>query len=75
MTYPGIVEIERQDNTPRQHGLSAPARLVIGALALFGAVTLVQWVLVSLLAIVKFAIVIVVVIGVAGWVVSAKSRR
>lgn len=52
-----------------------PARLVIGGLALFGAVTLVQWVLTSLIAIVKFGLVIVVVVGVAGWVLSAKSRR
>ena len=52
-----------------------PARLVIGGLALFGAVTLVQWVLTSLIGIIKFGLVIVVVVGVAGWVLSAKSRR
>lgn len=55
--------------------MSLPGRLVIGGLAVFGAVTLVQWVLASVLAIVKFVIVIVVLIGVVGWVLSAKSRR
>lgn len=69
------MEIEQQKNSPQQRGLSLPARLVIGGLALFGAVTLVQWVLTSLIAIVKFGLVIVVVVGVAGWVLSAKSRR
>ncbi|GJM37170.1 MAG: hypothetical protein DHS20C19_05370 [Acidimicrobiales bacterium] len=52
-----------------------PARLVIGGLALFGAISLVQWVLTSLIAIVKFGLMIVIIVGVVGWVLSAKGRR
>lgn len=52
-----------------------PARLVIGGLALFGAISLVQWVLTSLIGIVKFGLMIVIVVGVVGWVLSAKGRR
>ncbi|MDW3220692.1 MAG: hypothetical protein R8F63_18965 [Acidimicrobiales bacterium] len=69
------MELERQQNTPSQRGLSMPARLVIGGLALFGAISLVQWVLTSLIGIVKFGLMIVIVVGVVGWVLSAKGRR
>ena len=71
------MELERQANTPRRRNsrLSTPARIVVGALAIFGAVTLVQWVLTSLLSIVKFGLLVVVIIGVAAWVVSAKASR
>ena len=68
------MELEEQRNAPSR-GLSLPTRLVVGGLALFGAVTLVQWVLSSLLAIVKFGLVVVVLVGVVGWVLSAKGRR
>lgn len=68
------MEIEQQRNAPSR-GPSLPARLVVGGLALFGAITLVQWVLSSLIAIVKFGLVIVVLVGVVGWVLSAKGRR
>lgn len=49
--------------------------LVIGALAAFGAVTLVQWLLVSIIGLVKVALALIVLVGVAGWVVSTKANR
>ena len=69
------MDLERRTATPRRQGLPAPARLVIGTLALFGAVTLVQWVLASVLTIVKFGLLVVVVVGVGAWVIGAKGRR
>ena len=68
--------IERQQATsPKRQGLSVPARLVIGAVAIFGAITLVQWVVGALIGVIKFALVVVVVIGVGGWIIGAKGSR
>jgi hypothetical protein len=55
--------------------MSMPARLVLGALAIFGAVTLVSWVLASIIAFVKFGLLVIVIIGVGAWVVNAKGSR
>lgn len=52
-----------------------PARVAIGALAIFGALSVVQWAMSALVGTVKFALVVVVVIAVAAWVVSAKGSR
>jgi hypothetical protein len=52
-----------------------PARIVLAGLAVFGAITIVGWVLASVLAIVKFGVVLVVIAGVALWVVQAKGSR
>lgn len=52
-----------------------PARLALGALAIFGAVTMVQWVIGAVLGIIKFALVVVVVVAVGAWVVGAKGSR
>ncbi len=49
--------------------------IVVAALAAFGAVTLVQWVFVSIIGLVKLALTIVVLLGIAGWVISAKANR
>lgn len=69
------MEIERRQTSPRRNGIPMPARIVVGALAVFGAVSLLQWVLTSILSIVKFGLLVVVVVGVAAWVVSAKGSR
>ncbi len=61
------------DSAPRK--LSFPATLVLAALAILIAITVVQWVLTSLVAIVKFVLVVVVVIGAFAWVISAKANR
>lgn len=68
------MEIDRNPK-PRPPGISVPARLVIGGLALFGAVSIVQWVLSSLLGIVRFGIVIAVVVAIVVWVLTAKGNR
>lgn len=52
-----------------------PAVVVIAALAVFGAVTLVQWVVGSLAGILKFGLFVVIIVAVGSWVVSAKGSR
>ena len=47
----------------------------MGALAIFGAITLVQWVIASLLGVVKLALLVVVVVGIAAWVIGTKGNR
>ena len=67
--------IERSGGSPARKRLPFPAIVVIGGLSVFGAITAVQWVLTSLLGIVKLVVVIVVIIAAAGWVISAKANR
>ncbi len=55
--------------------MSFPAVVVIAALAVFGAVTLVQWVVGSLAGILKFGLFVVIIVAVGSWVVSAKGKR
>lgn len=69
------MEPEHPTRSPERRGLTTPGRILLGALAVFGAITLMQWVLVSILAIVKFLLLIVVVLAVGAWVVGAKSSR
>jgi len=52
-----------------------PARLALGALAVFGAISLVQWVLGALIGVIKFALVVVVAVSVGAWIISAKGSR
>ncbi len=56
-------------------GLSLPARVAIGALALFGAIVVAQWLIGALIGLVKFALVVVICVALAAWIVQAKSRR
>ncbi len=67
--------IEKHNKQQPQRRISAPAVIVIGGLAVFGAVTLVQWLLASILGLVKLIVAVVVLLGIAGWVVSAKANR
>lgn len=69
------MEIDRNPNPPRPPGLSAPARLVVGGLALFGVVSVVQWVMSSLFGIVKFGIIVGLVLAISAWVITAKGAR
>ena len=55
--------------------MSLSARVVVGALAVFVAITMVQWALTAILSIVKFGLVVAVIIAVGLWVISAKSSR
>ena len=52
-----------------------PAMIVIGALAVFGLITAVQFTLSWVVGFAKFLLVVVVVVAVAAWVISAKGRR
>lgn len=52
-----------------------PAVIVLGALAILGAITLVQWALAAVLGLIRIAILIVIVVAVGAWVVSAKANR
>ena len=67
------IEKSRRKSISRETSL--PARIVIGALALFGAIMLAQWVLATVLNVIKFGLLVVVVLGIAAWVVSAKGNR
>lgn len=58
-----------------QSGLPLPAIVIIGVLAVFGAITALQWLFASLLFIVKLVLVVVLVLAVLGWVISAKANR
>jgi hypothetical protein len=80
LIYHGAVEMERRTppakpNQRIRGGLPLPARIAIGALAVFGTITLVTWVITSLLAIVKIALLIVVIISLGAWAISAKGSR
>ncbi len=67
--------IEKAGEPPARSGLPLPAVVALGALAVFGAITAVQWVLSSLLGLIKFGLVVVVVVAVAAWVISSKANR
>jgi hypothetical protein len=67
--------IEKHDRRPERQGLPLPAVIVIGALAIFGAITAVQWALGAVVGVVKFGLVILIVFSVGAWIVSAKGRR
>lgn len=55
--------------------MSLPAVIIVGALAVLGAITLVQWALSAVLGLIRFAILVVIVVAVGAWVVSVKANR
>ena len=55
-----------EPRTPRPRGPSMPTLLVMGALAVVGAITLVQWVVAAFTWLVTLAMLLVVVVGL-GW--------
>ena len=63
---------ERAEKTGR---LPWPALLVLVALAVVGAVTLVQWVVAVFAWLVMFAMLMLVLVGLAFWVATEKRRR
>ena len=56
-------------------GLPFPAVVVIAALAVFGVITIVQWLVSSLTGILKFGLFVLIVVAMAGWVVNVKGKR
>lgn len=63
---------ERAEATRR---LPWPARLVVAALAVVGAITLVQWVVAVFAWLVMVAVLMVVLLGLAFWVATEKRHR
>ena len=56
-------------------GLPFPAVVVIAALAVFGVITMVQWLVGSLAGILKFGLFVLIVVAIAGWVINVKGKR
>ena len=70
------MDLERRTSDPaRSSGLPLPAKIALGGLAIWGALTLVQWVIFSALRFIRFGLFVVIVVALAGWVVSAKASR
>ena len=55
--------------------LPLPAVVVIAALAVFGVITIVQWLVGSLAGILKFGLFVLIVVAIAGWVINVKGKR
>jgi len=55
--------------------LPVAATVAIGGLAVFGAITLVQWLLGAVLGLVRFGIAIVVVLAVLAWLFGRRADR
>ena len=56
-------------------GLSWPVLVIAAALALFGALTLIQWTLAAFVGLIKGSLLIVVVIAAIALVLQVKARR
>ena len=69
------MDLERRTDDSASGGLSFPAKVALGGIALLGAVIVVQWVLLSALRFIRFGLFIVIVIAVIGWILNAKARR
>ena len=61
--------------TAKQNSMSFPSVVIIAALAIFGAVTLIGWLLGAIVGFLRFGLFIVIVVAIAAWVVNAKGRR
>lgn len=70
MKYPG-----NMSKSGSASGLPFPALVVVAALAVFGMITLVQWLVGSLAGILKFGLFVLIAVAIAGWVVSIKGKR
>ena len=67
-------------NADRQSGfdgrrMSRPVVIALVALVALGAITVARWVLLNLAGLIRLALLIAVVVAVAGWVIKAKSQR
>ena len=67
--------MEKPVRTDDDSGLPLSATIAIGGLAIFGAVTLVGWLLGALLGIVKFVLAAVVIVAVLGWLAGRRLDR
>ncbi|MEM9467891.1 MAG: hypothetical protein AAGA90_21140 [Actinomycetota bacterium] len=70
------MDLERRTSEPaRSSGLPFPAKIALGGLAVWGAINLLQWVVFSALRFIQLGLFIVIIVSVAGWVLSSKASR
>jgi hypothetical protein len=67
--------VEKPVRTNDDSRLPLSATLVIGGLALFGAITLVSWLIGLAFGILRFVIAVVVIVGLVGWVAGRRLDR
>ena len=63
------------DARPPAPRLPLAAKIAVGALALWGTFTVLDWFISSALRLIRFGLFVVIVIALFGWAVSAKGRR
>ena len=66
---------KNMSKSSKASGLPFPAVVVIAALAVFGVITIVQWLVGSLAGILKFGLFVLIVVAMAGWVINVKGKR
>ena len=66
---------KNMSKSSKASGLPFPAVVVIAALAVFGVITIVQWLVGSLAGILKFGLFVLIVVAIAGWVINVKGKR
>ncbi len=66
---------KNMSKSSKASGLPLPAVVVIAALAVFGVITIVQWLVGSLAGILKFGLFVLIVVAMAGWVINVKGKR
>ncbi len=66
---------KNMSKSTKASGLPFPAVVVIAALAVFGVITIVQWLVGSLAGILKFGLFVLIVVAMAGWVINVKGKR
>lgn len=59
----------------RLGGLPWPAQLVVGALAVVGAVTVVRWIVTAFAVLITLLMILVVFVALAFWVLTGRRRR
>jgi len=67
--------VDRPDARPPAPRLPLAAKIAVGALALWGTFTVLDWFISSALRLIRFGLFVVVAIALLGWAVSAKGRR
>ena len=66
---------KNMSKSSKASGLPFPAVVVIAALAVFGVITIVQWLVGSFAGILKFGLFVLIVVAIAGWVINVKGKR
>ena len=66
---------DRPDARPPAPRLPLAAKIAVGALALWGTFTALDWFISSALRLIRFGLFVVIFIALFGWAVSAKGRR